>query len=636
MPTHAHRASTRGARATVPNTLSPQLATLAEAPPARGDWSYEAKFDGYRVMARIDHGKVRLITRGGHDWTDRMPRVAAALSQLDVGASWIDGEVVVPGPNGAPDFQALQNAFDIGRDTDMQYWVFDLPFHDGKDLRGEPLARRRETLAGLVAGLPRPLVSFSEELGADAQALMRIACDMGLEGLIGKRRDAPYQAGRSRTWIKLKCTQRQEFVVGGFTEPAGSREGLGSLLLGVRDDAGRLCYAGNVGTGFDQAELRRLRKRLDAMRQDRSPFHDHDRAPKGAWVDPVLVAEVSFAQWTREGRLRHAVYHGLREDKPASRIVRERAVPVDAGGPPALSVSHPDRVIDPASGLTKLDLVRHYQHAAPWMLPHLKARPVALLRAPQGVGAQTFFQKHPGTLRIAGLATMVDAHDGERDILLEIPSAEALLGASQMNTFEFHTWNATRTDLQAPDRMVFDLDPGEGVDWAAVREAAVMVKTVLDAIGLRSYLKTTGGNGLHVVVPCRRRFGWDEVKAFSHAIVLHIVGVVPQRFVAKSGPRNRIGRIFIDYLRNGRGATTVAAYSARVRPGIGVSMPILWDELDDVDGGMQWTIANSGERFAALREDPWHAYWRDRQDLASAMKRMGFDPAQPRPASRRR
>ena len=621
------------AATSVPDRLSPQLATLADAPPTRGDWLYEAKFDGYRILARLDRGRVRLFTRNGHDWTDRMPTLAAALAPLETGATWIDGEVVVPGANGAPDFQALQNAFDAGRDADMQYWVFDLPFHDGEDLRKRPLMERRERLAQLVAGLSRRTVALSEVLneaiGNDATLLMRTACDLGLEGLIGKRRDAQYQPGRSRSWIKLKCTQRQEFVIGGFTEPAGSRQGLGSLLLGVRDAEGRLAYAGNVGTGFDEAELARLRARLDRLKVTTSPFHDLPRSVRTTWVEPCLVAEVSYAQWTREARLRHAVYHGLREDKPASSVVREVPLSVapsrsQARSIPLPAVSHPERVIDPSSGLTKLDLVRHYQLAAPWMLPHLEGRPVALLRAPQGVGAQTFFQKHPGTLRIPGLGTPRDVRRGKVEALMTIPSAQALLGASQMNTFEFHTWNAIEKDLESPDRMIFDLDPGEGVAWATVREAAQMVRAMLDELGLRAYLKTTGGNGLHVVVPCRRRYGWDDVKAFSRAIVVHMAGVVPRRFVARSGPRNRVGRIFIDYLRNGRGATTVAAYSARARPGVGVSMPIRWDELDAIENGTHWTIANSAERFAVLREDPWQAYWTDRQELGPAMKRLGF------------
>jgi bifunctional non-homologous end joining protein LigD len=628
----APRAPASAPKVDVPVRLAPQLATLVDAPPATGEWLYEAKFDGYRMLARIDGGAVTLRTRGGHDWTARMPHLARALANLRVRATWIDGEVIVSGASGAPDFQALQNAFDSGRDADMQFCAFDLPYYAGRDLRQLPLVARRDVLRRLVACISSPAVALSEDFGGDGDALLRTACGMGLEGVIGKRRDARYRSGRSATWIKLKCSRRQEFVVGGFTAPEGTRKGLGSLLLGVRDPAGRLVYAGNVGTGFDDAELARLRARLERLRTDASPFVDRTVDPKVQWVRPTLVAEVSYAQWTRDGRLRHAVYHGLRDDIAPARVVREAAPASRAGAAkrppaaPATAVSNADRVIDASSGLTKLDLVRYYEFAARWMLPHLKERPVALLRAPKGIGDKTFFQKHPATLRIPGLEEIVVEHDGERDTLIEIPSIRALLGAGQMNTIEFHAWNATTRAIESPDCMVFDLDPGEGVGWPAVREAAWMVREVLDALGLASCVKTSGGRGLHVIVPCVPRHGWDDVKRFSREIVVHVARIVPQRFVAKSGPRNRVGRIFIDYLRNGRGATTVAAYSARARPGLGVSMPIRWEELADVDDAAQWTIANAVERLSTQAQDPWHGVRTARQGLAKAMRALGFKP----------
>ncbi|WP_457334117.1 DNA ligase D [Rhizobacter sp. P5_C2] len=630
----------KAVKAPLPATMTPQLATLASGVPSDGDWGFEIKFDGYRIMTRIQRGKPTLITRGGHDWSAKMPSLVAALRKLGVASAWLDGEIVVLGDDGLPVFNRLQNAFDGGDTSHVAYFLFDLPYFEGHDLRELPLRERRRLLKQLLDAKGSGPLRFSEDFPADAASVLQSACRLKLEGVIAKRQDAPYVSRRTETWLKLKCQQRQEFVIGGYTDRRGEREGahIGSLLLGVHDDAGKLKSVGSVGTGWDSATAAELKKKLLKLQVDASPFDTAPkpgRGPRGAegerrWVKPTLMAEVSFGEWTPDGQIRHASFEGLRADKPAKRITRERAV--DVKEKPAMKaasatkVTHPERVIDKSTGFTKLDLVRYYESIAERMLPHLKGRPCALMRAPEGVGGEMFFQKHAGKMRFPEMRELDPALWPEHDPLLEVPSAAALAGAAQMNVIEFHTWNALAKNIDKPDRMVFDLDPGEGVEWAKVREAAALVRSLLQALGLEGWLKTSGGKGLHVVVPLKPQHGWDAVKGFSQAIVQHMASVVPDRFVAKSGPKNRVGKIFVDYLRNGHNATTAAAFSARARPGMGVSMPVPWEMLDELKGGDQWTVKTAREHLSFEREDPWKDYWTTKQVLGRAMQRLGFKP----------
>ncbi|SPD68891.1 Multifunctional non-homologous end joining protein LigD (plasmid) [Cupriavidus taiwanensis] len=640
-------------RAALPLALAPQLATLVEKPPPdAAAWRYEIKFDGYRLLARVDGKDVRLFTRQGHDWTSKLRALARDVGALGLPDGWLDGEIVVLGKHGETDFQALQNAFDTSRVEAIQYFVFDLPYFAGHDLRKVALVERRALLRRIFGHNVSPRLQFSEDFEASPGDMLDAACRMKLEGVIGKRADSAYVSARSNTWIKLKCTLRQEFVVAGFTDPKGSRTGIGSLLLGVHDSGGRLRYAGNVGTGFDTRTLDELRAQLDALRADASPFHTLPAGVRGHWVKPTLVAEVSFGSWTREGRVRHAVFHGLRTDKPAGAVsVEQPAAPAGKGKAAAttrdkpaarpesrpkagaakrqtavggkVSISHAERVIDADSGLTKGDLVRYYERAAPLMLPHLRGRPIAMVRAPSGVGGEQFFQRHSDTLRVDGLNVLDPGLWPGHPALLEIASAEALVAAAQLNVVEFHTWNASKRSIDRPNRIIFDLDPGEGVPWTQVQEAAALMKALLDELGLASFLKTSGGKGLHVVVPVTPRAGWDELKDFARDVVLHAAATLPQRFVAKSGARNRVGKIFIDYLRNGMGATTVAAFSARARPGLGVSIPVAWEELDTLTSAAQWTVANVEARLDALEAaDPWADYAGTRQAITRAAARL--------------
>ncbi len=624
--------------APLPELLAPQLATLVATIPVSGAWSWEMKFDGYRVLARIDGTDVRLITRNGHDWTDRMPSLARAVAALGLPAGWIDGEIVVIDDNGIPDFQRLQNAFDSARTDDIVFYAFDMPYCAGFDLCAVPLRERRALLREWLDAHPSKHIRFSEDFSAPPADLLRSACALGMEGLIGKRSDSSYVSRRSPSWIKLKCTNRQEFVIGGYTDPQGSRTGFGALLLGVHDDSGALRYAGKVGSGFDEAGLRALYARLKERETDTPPFAQRVRERGAHWVRPELAAEVSFAQWTADGRIRHSVFHGLRDDKPVTEIGTEHAQEAGSlpgSGPSAdaraqrlladVRVSNPGRVIDAGTGITKLDVVRYYAVVAPMMMPHLKRRPVALVRAPDGVDGQRFFQKHASTSAMPGVRSLDPKYDPGEEPLIEVATEKGLVTAAQMNTIEFHTWNATTRAIEKPDRMIFDLDPGEGVAWPAVREAAQLVQALLDELALKSFLKTSGGKGLHVVVPLTPKHGWDTVKGLSKAIVVHLARTLPDRFVARSGPKNRKGRIFADYLRNGRGATTVAAWSTRGRPGIGVSVPVSWDELPELKDGAHWTLRTVETRLG--EPDPWADYATTRQPIDAAMRALDFPKA---------
>lgn len=663
-PSRADASIPEGAtKARLPETLTPQLATLVTRPPAdREGWIYEIKYDGYRLLARIDGRSVRLFTRKGNDWTDKLSKLAKAVAALELPSGWLDGEIVVMNEHGLPDFGALQNAFDHASTASIVYYVFDMPFFDGLDLRQLPLAQRREALCTVVTRHPQESIRFSDAFEESPQNLLASARRVGLEGVIGKRADSAYVSRRSPDWIKLKTQLRQEFVIGGYTAPKGSRIGLGALMLGVHDEEGSLQYAGNVGTGFNDEVLDTLKARLEKIHTDRSPFAKLPAGAKGQWVKPRLLAEVAFGEWTHGGHIRHSVFQGLRTDKPATGILREKPAALaggkkgttvnpakktasekpaaketlkpaarQAGKAPAkplpaalksLRITHADRVIDNSTGFTKQNMVEHYAQVAALMMPHLKGRPTSLVRAPSGIGGQLFFQKHAETTSIPGIKLLDPALDPEHDPLLEIPSPAVLLAATQVNVIEFHTWNATTRAIHKPDRMTFDLDPGEGVAWPQVQEAAQLVRAFLDELKLASFLKTSGGKGLHVVVPLKRQYDFDTVKDFSHAIVMHLAAVIPRRFAAKSGPKNRIGKIFPDYLRNGFGATTVAAWSMRARPGLGVSVPVDWDELASLTGGAHWTAQTLGGRLA-IGNQPWEAYEASRNGLASAMKQLG-------------
>lgn len=654
-------------KAKLPAQLKPELATLVDSAP-EGQWSYEIKFDGYRIMARIEGDQVQLFTRNGHDWTHKLPQQAEALAALGLESAWLDGEMIVANEQGVPDFQALQNAFEVGRSGNIVYYLFDLPYLNGVDLREVAVEERRAALATILGSQKSQLLRFSEAFEETPDALLNSACQMQMEGLIGKRLGSPYVSRRSSDWIKLKCKHRQEFVIVGYTDPKGARSAFGALLLGLHDrDSGELRYAGKVGTGFNETTLKSILAQLKPLQAKSAAVVNPPSGfeAKGVhWLKPKLLAEVAFAEMTKDGSVRHAVFHGLRNDKPAKAITEERAKPVKtvesktAEKKPAkktaaskapskaankkaaasktesapsqanlangkVRITHPDRVIDAVSGTTKMQLAEYYASVAEYILPHLKDRPVALVRAPDGIAGELFFQKNAERLAIPGISTLDKDVTGQP--VMMINSAEALIGAVQMSTVELHTWNATQTDLDKPDRFVLDLDPDPALPWKSMVEATALTLTVLDELGLKAFLKTSGGKGIHLVVPLTRKHGWDEVKDFSHAIVSHMAKLLPDRFSAVSGPKNRVGKIFIDYLRNGLGATTICTYAARAREGMPVSVPVFREEVAEIKGGNHWNIHNVHERLAEVGEEPWAQMKKTRQTITAQMrKRVGM------------
>jgi bifunctional non-homologous end joining protein LigD len=625
-------------KADMPATLTPELATLVDgAPPDPDAWIYEIKFDGYRMLTRVEGKDIRLVTRNGKDWTDKLLPLQKEIRRMKLPDGWYDGEIVVHDEHGKPNFNLLQMAFDGSNSAQVVYFVFDIPYFKGHDLREVRLDARRPLLQEALAAKPSDVVRFSSEFGTDPAQLVVAACQIGLEGVIGKRRDSRYVTRRSPDWIKLKCGQRQEFVIGGFTDPQGARTGIGALLLGYYDD-GVLRYAGHVGSGFNGASLRHLREVLEQSETKTNPFPPRAVPGRGKhWVKPALVAEVSFSEWTPAGLIRHPVFQGLRQDKPARKVVREQARHMQQAPdakekssglpgklPATFKVTHGERVIDAASGVTKIELVRYYALVGALMMAHLEGRPVSLVRAPDGVGGELFFQKHiADPAKMPGVVHMDKKLDPKHPAMTRIAGAEGLLSSAQWNVVEIHSQNATGKRYDTPDRFVFDLDPGEGVSWEQVQEAAALMRAFLLELGLHPFLKTSGGKGLHVVVPIKPKLDWDTVKDFSRAVVEHMAKTLPDRFAAKSGARNRVGRIFIDYLRNGRGSTTVAAWSARARPGLGISVPVRWDELPALTSGAQWTVSTVHERLDEGNA-PWADYAESATTLSKAMKVLGF------------
>lgn len=640
-------APTKKKASAVPETLAPQLATLMDEP-AGDDWLYEIKFDGYRLLTRIKGKEVRVFSRNGNDWTDRLPIQVKALAAMGLEDTWLDGEMVLLNDDGLPDFQGLQNALDIGRSKDIVYYLFDLPFLSGQDLRETPLEQRRDALKKLLDHQRSRLLRFSDTFRAGHQDIVESASAMGLEGVIGKRPGSVYQSRRSPDWIKLKCRLRQEFVIIGYTQPQGRRSGFGALLLAVNGDDAQdeLVYAGRVGTGFSETTLKQLFEQMQPLQRDSSPLSSKLTAAqsKGVhWIEPKLICEAEFAQWTQDNIIRHAVFIGLRSDKPVNQVSHERpsrakpkvkvaaANPTKAKTAPAarpaakgkvrvagVDISHPDRVIDKESGVQKVELAQFYEAIADWILPFLDQRPVALLRCPEGLGGEQFFQKHSERLAIPHIKLLDPGLDPGHARLMEVDSVQALVGAAQMGTIELHTWGATHDKIETPDQMVLDLDPDPDLPWRSMIEATQMVLAVLDELGLQSFLKTSGGKGMHIIVPLARQADWDTVKGFAKAIAEFMTRQLPERFTATSGPKNRIGKIFIDYLRNTRGASTVVAYSVRARPGLPVSVPISRDELPGLRSAGQWHVGNLQERLRGLKGDPWAGY-QNRQRLTKKL-----------------
>ncbi|WP_447977442.1 DNA ligase D [Candidatus Nitrospira bockiana] len=621
-----------------------QLATLVKEPPVGDAWVHEIKLDGFRLQCRLEQGRVQLLTRTGQDWTARFPSVVEAASRVPARSALLDGELVAVDPAGHSSFQLLQQTLSGEARAPLAYYAFDLLYLNGYRLAAAPLESRKECLKALLAAAGDDRLRYSDHIVGQGEPFYREACRLGLEGMISKRREAAYRPGRSADWLKVKCLRRQEFVVGGFTEPSGSRHGFGALLLGVYEGEGanrRLRYVGRVGTGFTERGLRALLARLAPLEQTGSPFADRVPGPRRSlhWVRPVLVVEIAFTEWTADGFLRHPSFQGIREDKAAHEVRRETpaeapGLPPAADQPPAarparrtvelagIRLTHPDRVLYPELGITKRDLAGYYDSIAEWILPHVAGRPLMVLRCPDGHGGECFHQKHrhdrvPSAVGFAE----VEEESGKKARYLMIEDRAGLIALAQMGVLEIHVWGARQDRLECPDRMVFDLDPDEALPWARVVETARLVRDRLEKLGLNSWVKTTGGKGLHVTVPLTGEDGWDEVKRFSQSVAEGLVRDDPRAYTSTMSKAARRGKIFIDYLRNSRGATAIAPYSTRARRGAPVAVPLDWKELEDVVPS-ELTIQTVPTRVARLRRDPWQGLREATQSLSAAAKAL--------------
>ncbi|MEO7383071.1 MAG: DNA ligase D [Paracoccaceae bacterium] len=607
-------ASIKGARkSAIPEVLEPMLATLVTVAPVGERWLHEIKFDGYRLRARVEAGRVKLITRGGLDWTKKFGKaVVAELQELPIGTAVIDGELVVETDTGASDFSALQSDLSEGRSDRFVYHVFDLVYLDGYDLRQLPLIERKSLLRDLLTGRSA-ILRYSEHLDENGATVLRHACRLGLEGIVSKLKDAPYRAGRSKSWVKSKCSARQEFVVAGYMPSSVSRKAIGSLVLGIYEH-GELQHVGRVGTGFSGKVAETLFAKLNNFRAATSSFTaplTSEEARQVKYVRPELVAEVEFRAWTADGHLRHASFRGLREDKEAKEIVRE--TPKTSQKPPSeqrrtVKLTHPDRVYWPEVGLTKEGLADYYADVWRHIAPHIVGRPLALLRCPNGITGETFFQKHAWKGLNPNILLVKDPKETADEQLISINDLDGLIGLVQSAALEIHPWGSTIADWERPDMIVMDLDPGEGVGWQAVIDAAQEIRDRMAQSGLASFVKTSGGKGLHVVSPLKPQADWAAIKTFTRSVADEMASDSPDRYVSTITKSKRHGKILIDYLRNQRGATAVSAFSTRARPGAAVSAPLAWEELGPTIGPAYFTVENMPIRLAALSTDPWEGF----------------------------
>lgn len=609
-----------------------QLAKLVNAVPEGDDWLYELKYDGYRIVAFLEGSDVRLVTRNGNDYTDRFQPVADSLLNWANGRAMVlDGEMVITDAEGRTDFQALQNHMKNPEGKSPTYIAFDLLALDDEDLRGRPLIQRKETLEALLQDAPKNLY-YSKHVRGNGKDTFQAACNANLEGIVGKKADSPYSGTRNGDWVKLKCGKRQDFVIGGYTLSDKRSSGVSSLLLGAYA-GGEFIYAGRAGTGLSGTDRETLEEKFESLKQQESPF---EIAPKPrsneriTWLEPELVALVQFAEWTEENLLRQASFKGLRTDADPKTVrmesADERAVPnssatetekamqvkQDSVVIKRILITSPGKVIFEDPTITKEDVIRYYAEVAERMLPYVSRRVLSIVRCPKGVSQSCFYKKHPGPDSKGIVVMPVSNSDGETEEYFYIENASGLVAEAQMGTLEFHTWGSRVEALEQPDMMVFDLDPDEGMDLATVRRGVRDIRSILDELSLLSYLKTSGGKGYHVVVPLQPAASWDMFHDFAKRVAEVMEQKWPDRYTSNVRKVNRKNRIFIDWIRNGRGATSIAPYSIRARKGARVSMPILWEELETIapDGVM---MADALSRIRG--DDPWKGFFQNHQQL---------------------
>ena len=553
------------------------------------------------MQAHLKNGIANLFTRSSLNWSNKFPHILNGIETLEAKNAIFDGEIVALDEEGKTHFQKLQNSIKSKDDKNLRYYIFDLLYLNGRDLRPLPLIERKKLLKDLLQGSDEHLI-FSEHITEDGEAFFEVSCEHKLEGVISKIADSPYTSGRTDLWVKTKCTNRQEFVIGGWTDPKGGRTGIGALLLGIYEKK-KLRYAGKVGTGFNQATLKSIKKELSAIEEEESPFHENSPKERGIhWVKPIKVCEVSFSQWTNEGVLRTPVFHGMREDKPSKEIHMEKA---KKHLTLLKEISSPEKVLFKKDHKTKEDVAVFYQKMAKEMLPYMENRPLSLVRCPNGSSGHCFFQKHFTGKVPDAFHTFEIKEEKGKGTYISIDSPAGLQELTQLNAYEIHAWNADKDDYMKPNQIVMDFDPGPGVQWKEVVEAALELRDLLDDLELESFVKVTGGKGLHVHIPIAPIYSWDQVKSFAQTLALEMVSRHPEKYVANMSKKLRSKKIFIDYLRNGYGATAVVPYSLRSKEVSSVALPVEWTELKRIKSSDQFTMDKALKKIQTRKRDPW-------------------------------
>jgi bifunctional non-homologous end joining protein LigD len=608
--------ASRGVKAAFPEFIPPQLAQLVDKPPDGDEWIHEIKFDGYRIQVQIRNGKVKMRTRKGLDWSAKYRSLASKLAELKVENAVVDGEVVWQDEKGRTDFQLLQNAMKAEKTEALIYWAFDLLYLNGKDLRSLSQLERKEILKSILPS--DGAIRYSDHSIGNGREMLGAGCRMNLEGIVSKRADAAYVSGRHDYWVKSKCLKRQEFVIGGYTDPEGSRVAFGALLLGFYEN-GKFKFAGKCGTGFNQRTLRDVAQKMRKLEDDRSPFELN--APKGRglhFVKPKLVAEISYAEVTRDGHLRVPVFQGLRLDKPAENVGLDRPKKVEEVKSEQevdrsdVKVSHPDRIIYEKEGITKLDVAKYYDAVADWILPYISERPLALVRCTSSSTKPCFFSKH-FTQHLPEYVLQIP-EEGEEP-WIAVDSRQGLRQLIQWGTLEIHPWNTHRDHLDEPDQIVMDFDPDPGIPFKVVKEGALELRDMLEQLGIKSFVKTTGGKGLHVQFPFEPLYEWEPVKEFAKTLVQEMAGRHPDLYTANMSKKARKGKIFLDYLRNGKGATAIAPYGLRARAVSAVAMPLAWEDLKKLKAADVFTMKKALAHLKRRKKDPWKDYFKLKQKI---------------------
>lgn len=605
-----------------PKDIYPELATLVDEPPKGKEWLHEIKLDGYRLIAFKKNNRTWLKTRNNNDWTNQFQIIADEINKLPIDDIILDGEVVLLDQHQHSDFQLLQNSIKNNQDKPFIYYTFDLLYYKQYNLMHLPLIERKNLLKKIIAKNTETL-RYSDHVVGSGDKVFQKSCELGLEGIVSKNCQSSYAQKRTLDWLKIKCLKRQEFVIGGFNPPKGKRKFFGSLLLGTFNKRNEFVYNGNVGTGFTEASLKSLYELFQKYKTDQMPFA---KRPPGSsrtiWLKPVLIAEIEFSDWTEDNALRHPSFKGLRTDKPPKTVIKEKETPVENITKTATEekserdykLTNPHKILYPEDQITKEDVANYYDKIHKWILPYIINRPLTLVRCPKNY-QDCFFQKHIGEHSPSSVNGIMIKEKESKGEYIYIKDRAGLLALAQMGALELHPWGSQVDDVEYPDIIIFDLDPAPDVPWKKVVEAAFDVKKYLTKLKLKSFVKTTGGKGLHVAIPIKPKYDWEEIKNFAHAFVDYLVMKSPEKYVGKMTKAIRKGKIFIDYMRNQRGATFVAPYSTRARKGAPVSTPIDWNELTDNINDTFYTIKTLPDRLKKLKKDPWKNFLKSKQTL---------------------